>query len=693
MKKYPFLFLLSAACLNVYAANEAESPDIITVTANKVEENILDVPQSITVIDREVLQDKNIDTIIKVMDEIPNMSGSKEHGFGTSSNFRGLNSSTFTNNNPVVIYIDGIPITDKYSYQASLVNVERVEVLRGPQGTLYGKDAIGGVINIITDDTPETMTGHVGAEYGSNNFLNTTFSLNAPLKEEILFAGINGSFRKDDGWITNEYNNDDEAAKSEDKNIRFFLKYKPSDRTDIKLVLSQDDAEESFINGGAVDSSIDINDLNRDSLESASYDMPTNSDTTVDSQSLYINHAFEDFDLSFITTHRNVKAKSVYDTDYSDVVTSLGLTQWSDLETETYTSELRFSNATDSGTKWIAGLYYDDEKMAQGPYGYESYYSGATYYANVDSVTDSNTKAIFGQVTFPIADDYELTLGGRYQNIEKEMDASAYSSWGGIPMSDFTLVGKKDWNVFLPKIAIAYQGFEGVTPFASVSKGYMPGGFNYFPASNDIAENTFDPQKSINYEIGVKGSLDDFIYTASVFYMDISDIHVYTSDGNNWYTDNAEKAHSYGLELEGTYFLSSNFDVSGSLGLIHSEYDKYEYSSTVNFNGQEVESTPSHTASLTFSYIQPHGLYGILDIKNQGSVYFYDNANSQFIKEKGHMISNIKVGYKFDGWDVYGYVNNITDEEYVTYYLSKTDLSVASFNDPRFIGVGARYVF
>lgn len=683
--------MLSFIASNLIYASETKQLDSVTVTANKIEENIQDVPQSITVIDEEILKEKNIDSISKVIDEIPNMDAVQENAFGTNVNFRGLNTSLFTNNNPVVIYIDGVPTTDRYSYQASLTNAKRVEVLRGPQGTLYGKDAIGAVINIVTNDTPETLTGSIGAEYGSNNYMKTDLNISAPLIDDKLYGGINGSFKKDDGWVTNTYNNDDKAAKGEEKNINLYLKYKATDRLDMKISLSKEQREDYFIDGGSVDSSIPINDISRDDFENVSFDFPTYDDIDINAQSLSLNYMFDDFDLNFVSTRRNAKVDGIYDSDYSDVATSLGLSQFNDNDTTTYTNELRLSN-NDGDIRWVAGLYYDDEKREQGPYGYESYYYGATYYSNVDSVTDSNTKAIFGQTMIPFAENFELTLGGRYQQIEKEIDASAESTWGGAPFSAFDLNGKKDWNVFLPKVALAYKPNEDLTTFASISKGYMPGGFNYFPASSNVDDNTFDPQQSINYEVGLKGLVGDLSYTASIFYMDIKDIHVYTNDGFNWYTSNAKKAHSYGLELEGTYFLSDTIDISSSLGLIKAKYDDYDGGS-VTYDGEKVQNTPTHTASVTLNYKNPNGFYGFLNIQNRGKTNFYDSVNSKFTEADGYTIGNVKIGYKFSDWDIYAYINNITDEEYITTYISKSDLSVAAFNEPRFIGIGARYSF
>jgi iron complex outermembrane receptor protein len=175
----------------------------ITVTANKIEENMKDVPQSITVIDEYVLEEKGIRNVADVIGEIPNMKISHDHG--NSVNFRGLNASMFTSNNPVVIYIDGIPYADRFGFDASLANVERIEVLRGPQGILYGKDAIGGVINIVTQEPDNVFRGKAGVEYGSFNSMRGVFNGSGPLIRDTLYLGLNGQYQRDDGWIENTH--------------------------------------------------------------------------------------------------------------------------------------------------------------------------------------------------------------------------------------------------------------------------------------------------------------------------------------------------------------------------------------------------------------------------------------------------------------------------------------------------------
>ncbi|AFL68924.1 TonB-dependent receptor [Sulfurospirillum barnesii] len=677
----------------LYGANEAYSLESVTVSANKIEENIQDVPQSITVIDEETLQEKGIKNVADAMREVPNMYINNAAN-GSTISFRGLNTSMFTNNNPVVIYVDGVPYYDRYDFDPSLADVAQIEVLRGPQGTLYGKDAVGAVVNIITKKPSNEWHGNVGAEYGNYNTVQSSFNTSGALIADKLYAGINGTFKVDDGWIENEYPGmDSDANQKRDRKMSGFVLLKPTERFSGKVSLSDTYTKHYFMNGFATDSTGNLSGVDRDDGKHISSDVPTVERTAVKAQSLNLAYDFDAFKVESTTTHKKLDLESDFDADFQANNTSDGLKQFNYSEIETWTEELKFSGQTDA-FKWVSGLYVDKEKREQGPYGAQAMSGGAVYDANADSTTDSQTQALFGQVMIPFWEKFELTLGGRYQRIKKEIDLVTTQTWGGMAFPDYAFEGEKTWNAFIPKVALSYKINDALTTYASISKGYMPGGFNYFATSGGMEENSFDPQTSINYEVGAKYVGDDYMLNASVFRMNIEDIHIYKISGGGavWLTDNAKKAHSQGVELEGKYFLSQHIELSGALGLIEAKYDDYD-AGTRTYDGERIENTPRYTANMGIAYVATAGWYGRVDFNAIGSTSYYDGANSQMIRSDGAIISNAKLGYKFKAWDVYSFINNITDESYISSYQSKTGLAMVGFNDPRRFGVGFRYSF
>jgi len=668
------------------STNSESRLERVTVTANKIEENLQNIPQSITVIDKAIIQEKGINDIMDIIHEIPNMTSLPDHGIMV--NFRGLNSSMFTNNNPIVIYIDGVPTTDRMSYDISMANVQRIEVLRGPQGTLYGKDAIGGVINIITKEPSNKPQGSIGLEYSKYNTSLVTFNIDGPIKNDELFYGINAQLRNSDGWVTNDYNGDDKANKTKDYKYSGFLLYKPLDNLSTKLTLSRYDLEKNWGKNHALMGNLSLDKFKRSGAKNSSFDVPTIEKTVTDSQSLNINYDFDNMTLTSVTTRKDMDLDSDFDMDFRDDPMFRGFKQFNYTQNEEITQELRLSSVKEN-LKWITGVYLDMGEREQGPYGMQM----MGIEQNAVSKSDSDTKAIFGQVTFAVLPKIDLTLGGRYQRITKDIDLKMYALPIGVQGApSFPLKDEKSWNVFIPKAALAYKLNENLTPFVSISKGYMPGGYNFFSSGGTSDTNSFEPQVSTNYETGIKGVMDNLSFTASIFRMNIKDIHVFKQSGSMWLTDNAKKAHSQGLEFDFSYFPNDELEISGTLGVIEAKYDDYD-AGAVNYSGQKIENTPSHTASLSVAYHHPNGFYSRFDVKNEGKRSFFNSGNQKFERESGHTIADVKLGYKFSDFDIYSFVKNITDEEYITSYKNNGLSGIATFNDPRTYGVGLRYKF
>lgn len=574
-------------------------------------------------------------------------------------------------------------------------------MLRGPQGTLYGKDAIGGVINIVTKKPTNTWQGKVGTEYGSYNAMQGLFNVSGPLLENVLFSGINGWYRQDDGWIENIHHDmDKDANKEKDRRISGYLFYTPTERLSARLTLSADYTRKYWQDGYGLPGGADISAFSRNDAEKVAFDVPTFDKTGSFAQSLNIVYEFDPVTFTSTTTHRKLEVDGEYDADFAASPLFAGLKQFNDTDIDTWTQELRLSSNNTKGLRWVGGVYFDFDKQEVGPMGQQfpefdpvtNDYLG-NFEMNAESKNDSHTRAVFGQVMVPLYERFELTLGGRYQRIEKEIDLDMYYLPVGItgpPM--FSLKDKKTWDTFLPRAALSYKITDDWMAYTSYSHGYMPGGFNFFAMAGSAEDNSFEPQRSTNYELGVKGSLKDFRVAASVFLMDIEDIHVYKAIGNMYVTDNAKKAYSQGAELELTWLPAAGLELTGAVGFIDAKYDDYDLG-TVRFDGKRIEQTPCHTMRAGVAYIHPNGPYARIDVKNQGAMYFFDSANQNLTKRSGYILADMKAGWRFSGWDVYAYVENLTDEKYIRSFKSNSMVSIVEFGEPRTFGVGVRYEF
>lgn len=704
-----FLLLLTLflACTDVRAdETETTTPvksvslENITVTANKMEECLTRVPQSITVIDEIMLEEKGINNLSDIIREIPNMTTATSP-IATGVRFRGLSPSIFTNNNPVLIYIDGVAHIGTEGFDASLANVERVEVLRGPQGTIYGKDAIGAVINIVTKKPVNEWQGKIGAEYGSFNLMRGVFNAGGALINDKLYLGINGQYQQDDGWIENKNpNRDKDFNKADDRRTNLNLTATPTDRFTARLSLINEYENEYGVDGIGLPDGTSISDFSRDDAEQVDMDVLTRQVTENNAQSLGLSYDFGPVSLNSVTTHKILEFDANYDSDFSNNQIYDGLSQFWNYEDRNCTQELRLSSADRESFRWVAGLYLEKEKRDQPGIGKQSpgfdpvtYDYLGSFEMSAESRMDSKTLAAFGQVVVPFSKSFELTLGGRFQRIEKEIDLSMYYLPVGVQGSAmFDFNADKAWDYFLPKAALSWQFAGEWSTYISYSRGYMPGGFNYFSMAGNEEDNRFEPQKSSNYEWGLKGEFERGYMAASMFYMDIEDIHVYKVEGMGtmYVTDNAEKAHSQGIELEAVYRPPiEGVELNTAMGIIDAKYDDYD-TGIGNFKGQDIALTPAHTIRAGVAYIHPCGFYSRIDLYNQGKIYFFDNENMVFPEEEMYTLLDARLGYRLNDWDFCIYGRNLTDEDYITMFSS---MRVLSFGDPRTFGTRMTYYF
>jgi iron complex outermembrane receptor protein len=689
MNKLKTISISIAASLllgNLLYAQDTQTIDLdsVTVTANKMEENIKEIPESITVMTDVEIEEKGIKDVSDLIKYIPNLIST------SAVNFRGLNSSMFTNASPMVIYVDGIPYSHRWAFNKTISNVLRVEVLRGPQGTIYGKDSMGGVINIVTKEPSNTLEGSVSAEYGTDNYGEAAFDISAPVIDNKLFFGLNGVYSQSDGYATNHYPGQKEDANEKENylaNVQF--KYNPTEDLSIKFNASKESDTKYGEEGGIVPFGSDINSYERDDFKDVSYDEDTYAENESDAQALHMDYDFKNLRFSSLTTHKKAEINQYYDYDHSDNSSYDSLSYFMEMESKNIAQEFRLSNNS-NGLRWVTGLYYENQKddilVAT---------RLSDTYSDAISEIKSDTLAAFGQVVVPFLEDYELTLGGRYQRIKKDIDAKNYSLPTGTTGDPrYTLDEDNTWDTFLPKIALSYKINNDLNSYFSITKGYLAGGYNYAASSGTVEQNKFDAQESINYELGIRGDLlDNRLYlSAAIFYMDIKDLHVYSHDEATGvtHTSNAAEAYSQGIELEVGYTINDNWRIDGSFGLIEAKYDDYTNAGGADLKDNKIQRTPSHTANLGVSYSNDNGIYSRLDIKNQGKMYFNDTNTYQ---ESSYTTADLKIGYLFDGWDIYAYANNITDESYLTAANNMMTGTVLAYGEGRFIGIGAKYRF
>ncbi len=673
------LVLLSASA----EAQEATSLKKITVSANKMNEDLQKSSTSVTVITAQEIEEEGIESLSDLTKLLPNTSEGSYYSGTSDWNYRGLNSSVFKSNNPVIIYVDGVPQTSRRTLYVNMKNVEKIEVVQGPSGTVHGRGSIGGVINIVTKKAEPEFTGDVAAEIGNNGTYNFDLAAGGPLIDDTLLGKLTVSKHIYGGYL--KYADSDVSKRNDDYLSTFDysgeLVYFPNDDSSLTFQLWHNEMEAGYGNNELVKES-DLNSGKRP--DEVDYNTKNDQDKRTDSQSLHYEYDFRSVRLEAQVTHRKTENRGRYDCDFGS---SANIICTGDNNVEDYDGEIRLVS-DESDFKWVTGLYYGTNETTSID---DGYYLGTTPMSVSEGTQNEDTRAVFGQFTYPLIKQLELTAGARAQSQTVKVDSTYYDmSMGTTPVK-----GSKDETAFLPKLGLAYIVNDNNTLFVNYAKGYLAGGYNSFQTVVNGADDAyFKPETNHSYELGYKGSFSDLTLAATLFYMDIEDIHTYTFISGFYSAGNLKGAISQGFEVQLAYDLTPTWALDTSFGYTDAKYKSGSY-----FNGQDasdntVEKTPDMTGLLGIKYHDKQWM-ARLEAQYRGD-YYYDFQNTE--KVDGFTVFNARVIYQLQDWELSGYIDNITDQTGVLAVMDAASLSgagtlVRSLNKPRTFGAGVTYRF
>lgn len=676
--------LLSSVCF----ADDLQL-ETITVTAEKRAEDAQKVAVPMNVMTDTFVQDTGMRNMADVGRYVPNVMIDTNWGLNqTWIVSRGMTSNEFLATSPMVMNVDGLPSDSNFGYNFTFEDIERIEILRGPQGTLYGKNAMSGAINVVTKKPSNVYTGNIGFTVEERDTFKTKFAVSGPVQKDKLYFGLSGGYEQTDGYIKD---NTPDGTKHVDQSEKYYysakLRATPSQKSDIMLKYTHNDAK--GVSTPTVFSDTPTYDI-YSGFDKSRYD-----DTTSKTDTLQLNmdFALDSVNVTSVTSYKNVDTDEVILMGYQSGAYIMGQ---QDFELPTFSQELRFTSSDKSRIKWLGGLYYDKSKMDVNEMSSMYDYTVITYKYDWKPVTDSTTTAAFAETTLPLfSDRFALTLGGRYEKTEREMDYRLIMSAGGTVMSDDSYTVDKDWSAALGKMSLTYTASSNLNFYALVSQGYTPGGFNYTTADKDYA--SFDETKSMNYEIGMKSKFFDnrVMFNANIFHTDYDDMQVlevlYSS--TIFAVKNAGKAHTTGVEADLTARIAKGLDIFATAGLMEAKYDDFVVDS-VNYDGKYMIGAPKFTGTAGVSYRHSTGLVGIFDIRHTGKTY-YTKANTSEKSVDAYEIMNAKIGYESDkGYEVYLFVRNLGDKEYFTWM--RDGGSGTAFNymgEPRTVGMEVNYRF
>ena len=682
----------------------------VMVSAEKREEDLQKVPVSVTAITSQTVKDAGVKSIQDFSRMVPNMYTANWGMRGVSYVFmRGIGA---VNNDPAIgFYVDDVSYFDSRVFDSGLFDIERIEVLRGPQGTLYGKNSLAGVINIVTKKPDNNF--HFGAEQTIGNYaqVGTSAYLRAPLLSDKLFFSISGSRESRDGYAENTWLNN-RVDDRQNWNGRAQLRWTPTDAVDVSFTV---DGEK--INDGVYPLTDKASAEDNPHKVRYNYDGSDKRDSL--GGTLRASVDFPWFNVTSITSYRGYDDITSNDQDF---------TPWKlmrakeDIRDRQFTQELRFSSPKDSKPlKWLGGAYlyhkrqehrldlFYDEDFA--PYMGLPLPPGFTMKSRADADTFTNGVALFGQATYTLFDKLDLTAGLRYEYEKNSVDyKSAYKSNNTfIPpsmlgMNDARHDGNRIDEVLLPKFQIGYHWTDNFMTYAGVARGYRSGGFN--TAFTDSSDLSFGPEYSWNYELGFKSVFFDnkLIFNGAAFYTDIDKQQVTKVLPNaNTVIRNAGRSRSYGFELEGSAILPMGFRLDAGFGYTRSEYLQYS-DQGVDYKGKTTPLAPEYTYNVALQHTLPvvqsfswldkqDSLNWVNRLEIQGVGDFYWN-DANTLKQDAYGLINLRSGFETDNFSLTFWIKNLADTKYnAVAFMRDASTALVEVGAPRTFGMTFRMDF
>ena len=685
--------LVVAVTAGESAANVVEgaiAPDSlrIVVTAERTPEDAQEVPLSITVFTEEQLDDANITSLDGIADNTPNFTFFPSGANRTAPfySLRGVTNFNAFSRDAVGFFVDDVPYDFAGFINQDLIDLERVEVLRGPQNTLYGRSSLGGVVNVITRRPANEFELRGSTSYGSFEAYDAQLSVSSPIVQDELSFRLSGRYSTQDGFVENTFLDDDIDGGS---NVtgQGQLVWTPSDQWEILFNASVADYREGaepfvFLNADdPFETELDFNGFN---------DLVTNA------QSLRVAYSTPDIRVTSITAHRFSNQNAAFDQDAT--VADLEINA-PDFSSRVFTQELRVQSPEENERlQWIVGGYFETSTFNND----RAFINGLDTSPTSplppgrnqgEGDTDSRTLAAFGQVSYGVTDALTLTAGLRYEDTETTTDFErTFTSRDGslvLPLLQLDDV-EADGSELLPRFVIDYRVTPNLLAYGSITRGYRPPGASFDPISADTA--VFEAETAWNYELGLKSSwLDDRLaVTLSGFINDVSNFQFPSIQAGNVVIDNAD-TRVIGGELEVLARPIPGLELIAGLGLLDAEFRNGNDAFTgISLEDNRTPFTPSLTYNLAAQYRSQIGLLGRLEVIGFGNTFF-DELNT--IEQDAFALVNARLGYEFDNYGVYLFANNLFDNEYVTQAFNLETGTVGTFGPPRTVGVQVKARF
>lgn len=684
------LTLIPPVAFSQYGAvpvRDPATPDEIVVTARKTEEPVQEIPMSVQVLTGDLLDELDRTSLFDLQFSIPGLVVNNLGLNGAGFSLRGI-ADQGGSGAPVAAHWNGIYLGSSKLPMARMFDLDRIEVLKGPQGTLYGQNSSGGSINFHTRSPEREIGGAIEAARGSFDTTRVQGHVNFPVGSgafRLAYVGSDG-----DGYIRNSID-DRRFAENDFWGLRASLSYDFTDRLRVDVVAQHvyDDGASNELWLPRPDFLADPRDIRLATVTLANPFLTAATD---------IVSATLEYDLGFaqlrsITGYANSTLRDVDDCAGGLPILVGCVRSALPSEHDQLSQELQLAARGDAAIDWLVGLYaYDDESRS-------NFYQ-LTPVISPDPTHDRTSEsqearyAVFGQATWRLSERWGVTGGLRLGRDEYSLATIGTGS------DDSPVLTSDDdnWRNTSWRLDLEYAATETMLVFGGASTGFRSGGLSIGPGG---VLDAFDPEKLFAYEAGIKSQWLDRRLTlnGSAFFYDFRDMQVSTStitdDGLIFEIDNAAKARIYGADAEAVIRLSDRFTVStGMVWLPKREFVEYRNDRTGDtLSGNDLARSPALTVTAALGYTQALNALGELSARveyNYRSDFFYTTDNNPLFAQKGFGLTNaiLELNLPGDKWYVFAAARNLGN---VNYFVQVFLQASPGYPDTYELGFGYRY--
>lgn len=671
------------------ADDEVELKELV-VQASRMQTRLKELPAAVTVLATQALETQEVHALSDITALVPNFFMPVYGSQLTSPVYiRGIGSRI--NSPSVGLYVDQVPYFEKASFDFDFMDVQKVEVLRGPQGTLFGRNSMGGLINVTTRSPFDYQGTHVrlsAASYGEYRAQAGHYQM---LSDQLAYS-LSVNYLHRDGFHTNTTLGE-QADALDNLGLRAKLQYRFAEQWSLDYSINTDQSSQ----GGYPYA---LYDKTAQTIGAINYNQASGYDRFLMSQALKLGYTTTDWEFSNVLSYQLLDDNQQLDQDFGpDSIYMAGQLQ----KQHNLANELMFRSKGNSSYQWLTGLFGFMQNAAN-TVDVESYKTPTpggpmymTYQMNFMPTTMG--AAIFHQSTYAILPELTVTAGLRLDYEQSQLHYTYEGQMGAnmLAPKDTVYPGLKDW-VLLPKLAVNWSVTPGLNVYASYSSGYKPGGFNNtFERPEHLM---FRKEQSNNFELGAKADLFNYLYTElALFYSKLENQQIYRTapSGRGSYLDNSGLSRNSGLEFSLHNRSFHGFEGMLSYGYTHAEILEYELSETVNYNNKYTPYIPRHTMALQGTQTILCERISFLDkiklnlLYQQNGTLYWDLANN--LKEEAYGLLNAKVSFVRKNMQIELWAKNIANTQYNAFIFEVGPAAYAQSGRPRQIGLNLSVKF